>query len=454
MRIRNNAPEIYSNFQDQVLRSPSIEDGNVPSGELQGKIFTSELTSADDYSVSYEASLLTAPTSQISVTGELSTFTFIVEYDATLETSATNPGLYGSNIIKDGDTFVVKSSTHDWVRGYIAKVTDISFTIAGSTYSYTYTLTCVITQGQPLDMESGDVFAWNRRLFQDPSTFNNAVPPINLSVSHDRNTGDLYFYWDDVNQESRKYRIMARDVSDPTNYFVYNVTGLDQNPDISLTPFVGGGGITTIKINRTAGNIAGPKLLDIKGTGTGGLASMIPDIDGNLTINEFTVYDATVGTNQIYVYSQKTIAQYPNGNPTWPAPYLFSYIDGLPVLLGTSDFYVDNKTFPVPGNGRYLRLDVRRADGGLINITPAWRSSILNTKIKTHDGILKSSGGSYTGKVIAFPKKTQERARFYADPNYWGSFSSGTTWAFSVSAIYDEINKLYTEWSTEEYVKF
>jgi len=68
--------------------------------------------------------------------------------------------------------------------------------------------------------------------------------------------------------------------------------------------------------------------------------------------------------------------------------------------------------------------------------------------------ILKSIGGSYTGKVIAFPKKTQERARFYADPNYWGSFSSGTTWAFSVSAIYDEINKLYTEWSTEEYVKF
>ena len=458
MKIRNNAPEIYSTFQDQALRAPSIEDGNVPAGELQGKIFTSEITLADDYSISYIAALSFAPTANLRETGTLNTYTFVITYTATLEPApATNPGFFGSNIIKEGDPFTVKSpssiNAHDWVRGYISKINNVSFTVLGSVYTYTYTLSCTVTQGQPLDMKAGDRFSWNRQLYQDPSTFNDANPPINLSVSYDKNTSDLYFYWDDANQESRKYRIMAREVDDPSNYFIYYVNGLEQNPDVSLTPFLGGGTITTIKINKPVNNIASPKMLDIKGAGSGALAVMYPGSDGSLTINEFTVYDATVGTNDIYVYSDKPITKY-FGNKDWPTPNLFSYIDGLPVLLGTSDFYVDNYTQVNPGNNRYLKLDVRRADGGLINITPAWRSSILNTKVSTHDGVLKVSGGSYIGKIIASPKKTSDRARFYADPAIFGAFLPGTMWAFSVSAIYDEINKLYTEWSTEEYIKF
>jgi hypothetical protein len=451
MRIRNNAPEIYSDFQDQSLRPPSVEDGNIPAGTLQGKIFTSEITPTDDYSVSYDATVFSV-SSTLRETGNLNVFTFVIKYVATLSASpATNPGLFGSNLIKNGDPFLVKSSANDWVRGYIGNVENISFIAVGPTYTYTYMLNCAVIQGDPLVLEAGDTFYWNRQLYQDPSTFNNAVPPINFSASYDRNTQDLYFYWDDVNQESRKYRIMARDTTAPSNYFIYEVPGIVQNPDVSIKAFVGAGVVTTLKIENPGTDAACEKTIEFIGSTSIGLTRL--NDKGELIINEFTVYDATVGTNTIYVYSNKTVDYFSTGQG-WPVPLGLSYIDKLPSLLGTSDFYVDSVTQVYPGNDRYLAINVKRADGfGSIVITPAWRSSILNTKIYTHDGVT-GAGFPASGKIIPKLKKTSTRARFYADPNVWGTFAQGDTWAFSISAIYDEINKLYTEWSIEEYIKF
>lgn len=455
MRIRNNAPEIYSNFQDQFLRSPSVEDGNIPEGELQGKIFTSEITASDDYSVSYSAKIVSV-SSNLRETGNLSVYTFVIRYDAILSPSpATNPGLFGSNLIKNGDPFVVAVPSGDWVRGYIGSVKDITFTPAGSTYTYTYTLECAVTQGEPLTIKAGDLFDWNRQLYQDPSTFNNAVPPINFSASYNRDTQDLYFYWEDVNQESRKYRIMARDVSSPSNYFIYTVPGKDQNAKISVKPFVSAGVITTYKIEDPGTNAANIKALNIIGSGTGAVAYTYLNDKGELLINEFTVYDANVGGSEIFVYSEKPIYDAITTYRDWPIPNLGSYVDKLPSLNSTSDFVIDGVSV-VGGNNRYLMITLKEAETfNSLNIMPAWRSSILNTKIHTHDGVVNVNNGTgYTGKVIARAKETSQRPNFYADPVYWGSFLPGTTWAFSVSAIYDEINKLYTEWSIEEYIKF
>jgi hypothetical protein len=462
MRLRNNAPEIYSTFQDQSLRPPSIEDGNVPGGELQGKIFTSEITSADDYSVSYSAVLVDIPTANLRETGTLNVFSFTVRYQAVQEPSpATNPGFFGSNLIKEGDPFLVKSATHDWVRGYVSNVVDVQVSNVGFIYSYIYTLSCTVTQGNPLEMKINDVFGWNRQIYQDPSTFNNAVPPINFSSSYDRNTQDIYFYWDDVNQESRKYRIMVRDTSNPSNYFFYYVKGKTQNPVISIKPFLLGGGVATYKILNPGVDAANVKSLVIKGNGSGAFAYTSLDNDGSLRFDEFIVYDVNVGTNQIYVYANKTVSfttQTSFVYNDWPTPYLRSYAENLPAHTPSSgtDYYVSGNSQVYPGNNRYFVLNLTDANTGSNPMfSLAWKNQVLNTKIKLHTGIRTvTTGTGYSGKAVASAKESLSRARFYVDPDLFSSFPTGSTWAFSVSAIYDEINKLYTEWTPEEYIKF
>jgi len=461
MKLRDNTSPIYSFYQDQSLRAPSIENGNPPDGELQGKIFTSELTSADDYNVSYIA-LVSSVSSTIRETGNLNVYKIVIDYSAVLESGATNPGLYGSNIIRNGDPFLIESTTHDWVRGYINNVDDISFTIAGSTYNYTYTLSCTIIQGDPLSLTTSDSFKWNRKLYQDESTFKDAYPPKNFSASYDRNTQDLYFYWDDVNKESRRYRIMARDTSDPSNYFFYYVKGKTQNPAISIKPFLLSGGVATYKILDPSTDAASIKSLTIKGTGSGAFAYTSLNDDGSLRIDEFTVYGVNVGTNQIYVYSDKTVSfTFPNSfvYEGWPIPYLRSYVENLPAHTTTSgtDYFVSANSQVYTGNNRYFVLNLTDANTGVNpSFSLAWANQVLNKKIKLHTGILTSlTGSGYGEKAIASPKKSSDRARFYVDPDLvLLPFLPGSTWAFSVSAIYDEINKLYTEWSTEEYIKF
>jgi hypothetical protein len=302
-----------------------------------------------------------------------------------------------------------------------------------------------------------DEFLWKRQIYQDESTFNEAFVPINLSATFDKTTNKGYFYWDDVNEESRRYILSLRNTTSTGTPIpkLVEVNGKVANPSTSFLAF----NTNTIKILNVGEPGISNKSLVIKGSGTGAAGITRRDENGKLILNEFTFYDAVVGSNTIYVYSDGPILTAGNqsvaGNVSYPFPNFRTYVEGLPSLTTTTDYYVHSIGVApgVPATGRYLALGLRNAaTGAPIIITAGWKNSMLNKKIKTHDGVLLTSiGTGYVGKVIVTEEQLPARTRWYHNPAIYGSLSPGT-YAWTVCAIYDEINKLYTEWAPEEYI--
>lgn len=459
MKLTSNTPDIYTRYQDTSIKAPSVEDGNAPAGDAkQGKIYTSEIGNTAGYDADYSASI-TDVKSTVYTTGTNFIYDIDMTYVAVFQSiTATDPGYYGSNLFKAGEAFVIKGQANDWVRGYIASIKSIVTTLGPLPNEVTFDirLACTVIQGDPKVITVNDKFLWKRQMYQDESTFKDAYVPINLSATVDSTSGKGYFYWDDVNQESRKYILSLRDVSSTTNPTpsLFFINGKTPNPETKIKAFNAGSTITTYKILDKGEPGSSRKQLTIKGSGTGEIASSIRGADGRLLTNDYIIYDAIVGTNNIYVYSEAPISN--QGVVFYPAPVQpGTYIDGLPSLGNTTDFYVNGVAIPpgVPTTGRYLNLDLFDASTGVaIVITPAWRDSLLNTKAVTHDGVTQNTVGTgYAGKVIVAEEVIPTRTRWFYDPVIYGTLSSGS-YAWTVCAIYDEINKLYTEWAPEEYI--
>jgi hypothetical protein len=636
MRLRDNAPGIFFKFQDQNLRTPSIEDGNPTDNTEQGKIFTSEIDSTSGYSIDYAATITGWNNTKNSTGGEISyliSFTYDVDYLQAIPVVLDNPGQFGSDIIKENDIFLIwsRSGSNDYVRGFVSKIIDIVTTpYAGPPAGVTYDIVAqvTVTQGTPnsvfADVTNGDIFLWKRQRFQDETTFQEAYPPVNLKMTKDDN-GNLYAYWDDINEESRRYRIYFRN---PTTYppsgTIYNVLGSIANSNTSLSVFLdetnpGAGQLTSIKINQPGVNMHSDRSVDIIGTGTGATARTNLDPKGSLTINEYVVKDATslgaintafqltpfgqpIATftnttippgplaNGVYVgcpststgagigatfnitvasgaitsitlnnpgtryrltnvltiagtafggaspaddltitlntlvptsyinvastsagpgigatfnvtYNSLGVGNVAINNPGWgytpgnpiyianallggppatdyllsagnngptirvysqnmregysdyPVPNVRSYVEGLPAAGNTTDYYVGSVSQIMPGNNRYLYINVYDAKTGSPVLFPL--GYVMPNTLKTHDGIeLLTVGSGYTKKARANVKVIPNDVRWFYDSSVFGPPPISNTWPWSVCAIYDEINKKYTEWSIEDYIKF
>lgn len=463
MKLTSNTPDIFTRYQDISIKAPSVEDGNAPADDIkQGKIYTSEVGTAAGYDVDYSADI-TNIKSTVYTTGTNFIYDIDIQYVATFQSvTATDPGFYGSNLFKAGETFVIKGQANDWVRGYIASINEITPTITSPTQiTFDVKISCTVIQGDPTATSVNDKFLWKRQIYQDESTFNEAFVPVNLSATFDKTTNKGYFYWDDINQESRKYILSLRNTAStgipvPT---LINVNGIVANPSTSFTTFAVGG-INAVKILNTGEPGNSNKSLIIKGTGSGAVGFTKRDANGKLLINEFTLYDAVVGGNTIYVYSDEPTSitgnqSYANSATQYPDPNYNTYVEGLPPLTFVTDYYVFTKGVPPgkPTTGRYIALGLNSATSGApITITASWRNSMLNKKIKTHDGVLLAlTGTGYTGKTVVTEEQIPARTRWHYDPAIYGALASGT-YAWTVCAIYDEINKLYTEWAPEEYI--
>lgn len=466
MKLTNNTPPIFSKYQETSIKAPSVEDGNALANDIkQGKIYTSEVDPVAGYDVNYAAAI-TDVKSTIYTTGTNFIYVIGMTYVATFQSPiATDPGYYGSNIFKAGEAFVIKGQNNDWVRGNIAKVIDITPTPGPLPAEITFDvkLSCTIIQGDPLAISVNDEFFMKRQIYQDESTFNEAFAPVNLTATFDLLDGHGYFYWDDINQESRKYVLSLRNIASTATPQprLIAVNGKVANPSTTFKALItSSGGINTVEIINGGEHGISNKSLITKGTGTGTAGFTKRDSSGKLLINEFTFYDAVVGSNIIYVYSDAPtnvgsnqsladqIAQYPDPNYN-------TYVEGLPPLPFTNDYYVFTKGVPPgkPTTGRYVALGLHNAASGLpIVITAAWKNSMLNKKIKTHDGVLLTSTGSgYVGKAVITEEQIPARSRWFYNPAIYGTLAAGT-YAWTVCAIYDEINKLYTEWAPEEYI--
>jgi len=453
MKRQNNTPKVFSKYQDFGLRAPSIEDGNISNDGRQGKILTSEISSNEGYVNDYVASIFSVVSAERETGNKFSSY-ITIKYNVIIEPTATNPGYFGSDIIKENDAFVITSSNKDYVRGIVSKISNFTYSSVGVNYEFTYVLLCAINQGDPAYIQANDSFIWKRQIFKDLSTYNEATPPANISASFNRSTSDIYFYWDNPNRNSREYNIQIREasVSDSPTYIDFKVYGNTSNSKTSITPFVNSVStdISTFKILEPGIDMNSNRSIDIIGTGTGALWETVLDNNGSLMINEFSIYDAPVGSSSIFIYVRETRPEY-NG---YPSPNVNSFIQGLPVLGSTKNFYVGVNSFI---SDREYELSIYDADTGLpVIITPAWSSSVIRSKIKTHDGIRKINNGTgyNSTKIRASVKVIPENVKAYWDSSILGILLPGQSlMAWKVSAVYDEENKYYTEWTEEDYIQ-
>lgn len=457
MMLPNNTPKQFSWYENKGLENPQLEDGNTPNGTNQGRIYTSDLTAADKYNTNYQSAIVSAISSRTTKGNDYSSF-IDVSYIAELAgVDATNPGFFGSNLLSENDSFTLKSADKDYVRGIITKVLDITYAESpAGTFTYTYKLQCSIIQGDSMTIALGDSFVWKRSLVMDKANFEEANYPINLRSSINYNTRELFLYWDNVNKESIEYRLSLRYSlsSLPPNYAIIKVHGNTANPVTELTAFSNGSNtqVSCIRIDNPGIDMNSNRTINIKGNGTGALFATLLDNNGSLMINDFYIYDCTIGTNEIQIVSEK---MRPEFKTQYPKPNDFSYIEGLPTLGTSTNFFTQNI---VSTTYNTYTVDVFDAETGLpIVITAAWKNSILNTYIKTHDGVYQINlGNGYTGVLKAEVKKIPDNVQAYIDPQIPGSIipGIGTDWAWSVAAIYDETNKQYTEWTPEDYIHF
>lgn len=451
-----NVPDALMKAQDRLLRTPSIEDGN-GDGELQGKIYTSDLTTNlnddDYYDVNY-TSAITQVDFQNVKTGNFYIVHIHCSYLAGIASAgATNPGFYGSELIKAGDPFTILSSTNDYARGIVVELVNIVPTLVQTgpdVYQYDFELMCMIAQGDPKKLSPGQRITWKRQMYQDPSTFNEAYLPVDLTASFNKITKEMFFYWTDVNQSSNSYRIQLRQENKSLNPPLQPIVvyGPLSNSDTSLKAYVIGGDIVTVEIIEPGIGLNSNRTLDIKGAGTGAIWATILDNKGSLMINNFEV-KAGIGSS-LTLYSRKTKKEY---NGYYPHPLLNTFIKGLPPLGNTTNFYVS----AVNSAGRSFSVDIADADTGLpVVITPAWLTNVIGTEIKTHDGVYNiQTGSGYNNRTFVSVKQIPNGVRAYWDPAIYGDLSQSYSglWAWSVSATYDEINKLYTEWTEENYIQ-
>ena len=427
----------------QFLKVPPVEDGNTPANSLnQGFIYTSESIDSYYYDTEYSSPILSV-TSRRSTTNVGYVYEIVVEYTAKEAPTATTPGLYGSNLIKKGDFFIVTSfnDVHSYVKGAVIDILDVTVTgPVSDVYTYEYNLLCNISEGDPLLIEVNDNFVWKRRLFTDKSNEVDNKPPTDL-LSTVREDG-VYFRWIDPTDKALKYnlRIREKDQSDGGGITYFFIPGIRStgNGEISLKVFLGSTGtydkeITTIKIENAGDFYSITPTVNIVGTGTGASATAILSDSGSLRIDEFMVY----GHNS---YNTMNVVAEDWQN----APQLNTYVN----ILG-NDLFVN--TISPASNGRYI-LTFCKPSGEDFSFDASFGAKVLFAKLYFHTGIkLLNGGNDYRRNAYARYKEYLPEDIYFIGKG--ATAGTGTLaygdYYWSVCGILSEDNKTYTEWTTE-----
>jgi hypothetical protein len=425
----------------QFVKVPPVEDGNTPSDALnQGFIYTAESIDDDYYDTEYSSSIL-AVTSRRSTTNVGYVYEIVVEYTAKEAPTATTPGLYGSNLIKKGDFFIVTSlnDTHSYVKGAVVDILDVTTSgPVADVYTYEYNLLCNISDGDPLLIEVNDNFVWKRRIFTDASNELDNKPPKEL-LSTVKDDG-VYFRWTDPTDKALKYnlRIREKNQSDGGGLTYYFLPGMRAigNGEISLKVFLGSTGtydkeITSIKIENPGDFYSLPPSVSIVGTGTGASVSATLNDSGSLKIDTYQIYDSN-NTDEFRIESKD-----------WQnSPELNLYVEGFGL-----DLFI--KSYTSLGNDRYI-IQLCNSDGSDFTFDSTFADKYMYKEIKLHSGIEILSGGSnYRRVAYTRYKEYLPQDIYYVSKGPSGTLAYGDYY-WSVCGILSEDNKIYTEW-TEEY---
>jgi len=382
-KINKNTPAIFQRFQAQSQRNANIENGNTVNDSAQGKIWTSDISVADGYSVNYSASVsIILPAIQGS--GKTWNYFITIDYDATLQAGGTNPGFFGSNLIKPNDNFIIGGQGHDWVKGFVNKIITISDTGGPPTYTYTYLLFVTIVDGDPLKVNANtSTFYWNRQIADSSENLDN-LPPSEITFSYNPGTYETKLFWKDSNQNAKRHIVKIRDISttDTLQLMYIKTYGNKMNFSGSLVPIVDANttDISTVKIVDPGVDFVHPRRIEFIGEGSGSIFLATPySFTGSLPIHEYEVIGVGVGANTISVKSKKT---YPDWG--WPTPVVSAYIEDLPGIA-FSNYKVASVT-QVNDNLFTVFLDYAENSGISVAIPIGWSTTVLNSTIKIHNG--------------------------------------------------------------------
>jgi len=436
--MRQKSPDSISRVENSYLKVSPIEEGNTPSSaQNQGYIYTSESIDSSYYDTEYNSQILSKE-SKIRQTGAAWAYEIVLQYTAKEGATATNPGLYGSNLLKEGDFFTITSfnDNHDYIRGIIVDIVNILVTgPVADIYTYEYTLLCNINEGDPNQIEVNDNFVWKRRVFTDAKNDSSLQKPINLLAT--QKTDGIYFRWEDPTDLAFKFNLRVREEyeSDGSGISYFKAPGVkaNGNGEILILPFIGATGtyyqeITSAKIASSGDLYSVNPIITIVGTGTGASFSSALDDSGSLRKETYRVYDTDYTTGSISIITDHVLTS-----------------------LGAG-FYVENlsedvaiKTATYLGNNRYT-ITLIKTNGEDYTFTSSYGDSIVNSKLIFHTGIKLLNGGSNYKKTATALLKKYEDVDIYFIPN--GVLTSGSYY-WSVCSIFDENNKIFTEWTPE-----
>ena len=477
MRLSSNTPKIFQSYEQQALNTPAVEDGNALDLN-QGVVYTSEVVNVTGYfqNDSYVTTITSTPTYTYAKDGSIYTVVFDIAYSIYLEPGSSNPGYYGSELLHIGDIFTISGADKDYVRGLVTSISNITFVEDWGVYTYTFTVYATVSQGNPKKIALGDTFRWNRKIFLDDSNQNDSSI-TGERASFNRSTNEIYLYWDETDPSAAKHRVSLRQKTNSYPSYIIDVPGPNVNSATTLESYVNRatGDISTVRIVSSGTGFAFNREVIIRGSGTG--AKWATDIDnaGNLLMNNYTVYDATVGSNTVDVYSRATVPSTFSRSGGYMLPFTGTYVGGLTGLSGSQHFYVGGTT-GATANNKYFAIQLYDAEtGNPVSITDDWRTSVIGRSIKTHDGVFRiASGTGYTGATgsSAVLKVLPNNVSWYWDPIFGNIAGTGQIWAWSACSIYERSGvgrggvirikpkgskdlsigpKEYSQWSVEDY---
>ena len=126
---------------------------------------------------------------------------------------------YGENLINANDFFVIKKVLpaipnpitdiyNNDVRGYVKNVSIKYNAVNMNNRFITYSLTCIITEGDPYLVNIGDRYVWSRDEFVDDESFTR-IPPTNLESLKITNVDSL-LTWTDSTDSANSFILRIR----------------------------------------------------------------------------------------------------------------------------------------------------------------------------------------------------------------------------------------------------
>ena len=443
---RNSISVIQRNL-DESLRVNPIEDGNTPADNPhQGYMYTSEINDPD-YVNAYKFDV-NSIFSNKSITGNNSYYQIEVVYKVTDEGSYG--GLFGNNLIKAGDTFILENDDMDffnWVKGSVVAISNINVNSTNAPIiTYTYTLACAFTEGLTANLPQGFLapgqvsFHTDRRVFIEKDD----KAPVNLLSSVRGNK--VQFTWDDPTNKAIKYNFFFRSEDNTYNSGVQKVCGNHYNFNGKVKVNLKNDQIHSIKIvdpgNSISFVVAKPNVIT-SSNATIPFISFYNDGCGQLAIQEWEIIKVvSITSNSISCTVAPTKI-----DQLSPGPDNRMYVDffqnkQLGEAAITNHYPIDFIRWNIT-----IEYDNSYSYGSLTDA----QNDLIGKRIKIHTGVDTNPGLDFNKEPILECDKYNENTKYVLNTTliYSWDIPGPGTYYWKVASIFDCNEKSFTEWSQE-----